>query len=140
MARKNTTSADLGDQLEGFVGTNKPEAVAAPVRRSGSRPRKAAPKLSFKSDDIVEGTDEIDPSGFISMLSETVREKNAKQERVFNLLNNKSVRVALKEFIDKIGGVHLAYERLTLVAPDVRKSSFMKAWKECGYGSSSAAE
>lgn len=147
MAKKTQPTSDLAAELEGFIESDKPssqQVVASPVRRpssrSGSRSRKAADKVAVRNEDIVEGTNEIDVSGFVAKLGETVREKSAKQERVFNLLNNKSVRAALKEFVDEIGGVHLAYDRLILVAPDVKKSTFVKAWRECGYGSSSAAE
>lgn len=151
MARKNTAKNDLGAELDGFLEKNDADVAkqdeAPPVasaRRSGARTRKAAhktePKTVARNDEIVEGTDAIDASLFAEKLAETVREKNAKYERVADLLNNDVVRAALKEFIDEIGGIHLAYERLALVAPDVKKSTFIRAWKECGYGASSAVE
>lgn len=147
MARKDTSSNDLGAELDGFLEKNMTEleeqgkaATLASSRRSGARKRRPTAKTQVRADEFTEGTEEISATEFASKLGDCVREKKAKQERVFNLLNNKTVRSALKEFIDEIGGIDRAYERLIIVAPDVRKSTFVKAWKECGYGSSNATE
>ena len=147
MARHPTHNTDIADELAGFVesreivGTQSSETnLAASSRKLAAKTRRPVAKSANKSDDFIEGTDDIDADSFVEALNESVREKKAKQERVHNLLNHKTVRAALKEFIDEIGGIDKAFDRLALIAPDVKKSSFVKAWKECGYGASTATE
>ena len=139
MAKHSPHNPDIADELVGFVESNEigdtqqsDNASATSNRRSPAKPRRAVAKTPTKQDDLIEGTDDIDADRFVEALHQSVREKKAKLERVHNLLNHKAVRAALKEFIDEIGGIDKAFDRLALIAPDVKKSSFVKAWRECG--------
>lgn len=119
----------IGLKAPASIEQTKPAKLA---ERAVAKTHKSKDKSVVESE-IVEGTKAIDATAFAESLRFEINEKKAKQQRLIVLLKNPSIQEVLKEFTQVIGGAEKAYERLILVAPDVRKGSFVRAWKECGY-------